>query len=369
MPTITIQPTKIIQRAAREITSLTSQQSQLFDPESTANTPALDAYIGFKAEANQTPQKGTASIWYDVPIPAGARIVSAVLQTTRQRSFAYRTVFRMRRFTSGMGNPNGNPYQYTGEQPTWLSASGLNVDYPQHLYNLPLLAETSVYDGSQTRDVLQQLVFQSAWVSGAQMELHCDGQGVVLPGQRLVTGLVIENANLVVTYVDQVAALIGGAFAEFVADIGLGDVSGTSWSRPVSADAELGDEFRDGRFTSVRADGVVGAVSQFGFSSARKVPARVAGVLGESAIERLRYLVYLRLAAGKVVKDVGYMWVPVVLQLPADPLLADWPWSFFYPGGRRIPFIVRNRVEREVHALVYMRPSPSVAQDFYVRIG
>jgi hypothetical protein len=90
---------------------------------------------------------------------------------------------------------------------------------------------------------------------------------------------------------------------------------------------------------------------------------------GAATTDRNRYVTPLRLKAGKVTQDVGYMWVPVYLQLPVDAHVADWPWEFYYPDGTKIPHLIRNRVGHQVRALVYMRPSVTQSQDFFCRVG
>jgi hypothetical protein len=82
-----------------------------------------------------------------------------------------------------------------------------------------------------------------------------------------------------------------------------------------------------------------------------------------------RFLVPLRLKAALVASDVGYMWIPVYLQLPVDDHVTDRPWEFLYPGGQKIPHLIRNLVGHQVRALVYMRPSVTQAQDFFCRVG
>jgi hypothetical protein len=98
-------------------------------------------------------------------------------------------------------------------------------------------------------------------------------------------------------------------------------------------------------------------------------PTRGRVALGGATRDKNRFVVPLRLKAGMVDQDVGYMWVPVYLQLPEDPHVADWPWEFYYPNGRKIPFMRRNRVAHQVRALCYMRPSVTQTQEFYCRVG
>ena len=98
-------------------------------------------------------------------------------------------------------------------------------------------------------------------------------------------------------------------------------------------------------------------------------PTRGQVAFGLKTTDKNRYVVPLRLKAAKVTQDVGWMWIPVYLQLPVDDHVADWPWEFYYPDGRKIPFMIRNRVGHQVRALVYMRPSVTTAQDFFVRVG
>jgi hypothetical protein len=98
-------------------------------------------------------------------------------------------------------------------------------------------------------------------------------------------------------------------------------------------------------------------------------PTRGGVAFGGATRDLNRYVVPLRLKAAKVSSDVGFMWVPVYLQLPISDHVADWPWEFYYPDGRKIPFLIRNRVGHQVRALVYMRPSVTMAQDFFCRVG
>ena len=80
------------------------------------------------------------------------------------------------------------------------------------------------------------------------------------------------------------------------------------------------------------------------------------------------YLIPLKLLAGKVTSDLGYMWIPVFLNLPAR-LEDDEPWEFFYPDNTPIPYLIRNRAKRQVRAMVYMRPDQFLEQDFFCRVG
>lgn len=91
--------------------------------------------------------------------------------------------------------------------------------------------------------------------------------------------------------------------------------------------------------------------------------------IGGKTTERNRFVVPLRLKAGMVDEDVGYMWIPVYLQLPDDGHVASRPWEFYYPTGQKIPHLIRNTVDHQVRALVYMRPKVAQSQDFYCRVG
>ena len=129
--------------------------------------------------------------------------------------------------------------------------------------------------------------------------------------------------------------------------------------------AELGGSTLEGSIFGTSGQVIVGGRTRLSVYW----PTRGRVALGGSTREINRFVVPLRLKAAKVTKDVGYMWIPVYLQLPVDEHIADWPWEFYYPDGRKIPFVIRNRVDHQVRALVYMRPSVSATQDFFCRVG
>jgi hypothetical protein len=134
---------------------------------------------------------------------------------------------------------------------------------------------------------------------------------------------------------------------------------------PTSGLIEVGGATKEGTIYATSGLVVVGGNTR----SQANWPTRGQVTLGLKTTDKNRYVVPLRLKAAKVTQDVGWMWIPVYLQLPVDDHVADWPWEFYYPDGRKIPFMIRNRVGHQVRALVYMRPSVTTAQDFFVRVG
>lgn len=74
----------------------------------------------------------------------------------------------------------------------------------------------------------------------------------------------------------------------------------------------------------------------------------------------------LRLAAGVVDSDVGYLWVPVYLTLPRDINT----YRFLNIDGTKIPHITRSggHSDNEVRAMVYLRPSSTTYYDFIIEV-
>jgi hypothetical protein len=134
---------------------------------------------------------------------------------------------------------------------------------------------------------------------------------------------------------------------------------------PTRGVVEVGAATRSGLI--FQTSGLVAFSDRTRTASYWRTSGRVA--ISAETTDRNRYVTPLRLRAGRVVQDVGYMWVPVYLQLPVDDHVSDWPWEFYYPDGTKIPHMVRNRVGHQVRALVYMRPSVTQSQDFFCRVG
>lgn len=368
MPTITVEPYKILQRRDGINYPLNNPSfPALYDLLANGGSPPNEAFTGYRTEASQIPRRATASLFYDLPIPAGAYIVSAKFSTHTQiqPTTPYKSLLSARRFDDSDGDPDGTPVIYTGAQPNWLFSNGAYMTDASHVYVSPATSLCTAYDESQTRDVIQQVIFRNNWASGDRLELHLDGEFLSTPGQLLVTGLVVVDAALEIEYIEQPAVLMGGAFRELLADVQFGETFRQVWGMVARGDAEFASTTREGRIVPVRADIQLGTQ----FVGQRKQRIYGAGQFGDRTTDKLRHIVQLRLKAGKVASDVGYMWIPVYLQLPDDPLVADFPWEFFYIDGTPIPHLIRQEVDRQVRALVYMRPSVAVAQGFYARVG
>ena len=165
--------------------------------------------------------------------------------------------------------------------------------------------------------------------------------------------------------------------------VGANTLQQTTWTAQTNGEVQFGRWLQE--YTRVPSSGLieVGAATNEGTIYATNGlvvvggntrsqvnwPTRGQVAFGLKTTDKNRYVVPLRLKAAKVTQDVGWMWIPVYLQLPVDDHVADWPWEFYYPDGRKIPFMIRNRVGHQVRALVYMRPSVTTAQDFFVRVG
>jgi hypothetical protein len=207
--------------------------------------------------------------------------------------------------------------------------------------------------------------YRSLWVSLALGLVP----GVQIRGPNVPT-MQLEIEAVYRAEATDVRAVVGG-FAQFAITqestglVRLGDRTRYLTLARSSGTAILGGATLEGSIFGTSGTVLVGDRT----SIAVYWPTRGRVALGGATRDKNRFVVPLRLKAGMVDQDVGYMWVPVYLQLPEDPHVADWPWEFYYPNGRKIPFMRRNRVAHQVRALCYMRPGVTQTQEFYCRVG
>lgn len=127
----------------------------------------------------------------------------------------------------------------------------------------------------------------------------------------------------------------------------------------------------DGYHISKHVQGVIadGGVWIDSSSIIGEVEAAIGGVLigdDEDLEPRISRQCRLKLKAGSVDTDVGFLYVPVYLRMGEVDTSR---YEFLTLSGDTIPHFVRSQRDNEVRAMVYLKPDPLTDYEFIVRVG